>query len=148
MADFERTNPEIAKYWQDSSQLDTLEIPKNLDNNAPVFESWDIAAKRLMNKLWKVQNAWIFHEPVDSEKLEIPDYNEVVTTPMDFGTVRNKLHNNQYKDGMQEFLEDINLTFENCIKYNGEDSSVGKMCKAVRDEFVKIYHQLNLDFYQ
>lgn len=40
---------------------------------------------------------------------------------------------------MQEFLYDVNLTFENCIKYNGEESSVGKMCRGVRDEFVKLY---------
>lgn len=50
-----------------------------------------MAAKRLMSKLWKVQNAWIFYEPVDAEKLEIPDYNEVVAHPMDFGTIKNKL---------------------------------------------------------
>lgn len=49
---------------------------------------------------------------------------------------------------MQEFLDDMNLTFDNCIKYNGEDSSVGKMCKSVRDEFVKLYDQLNMDFYR
>lgn len=147
MAEFERLNPDIAKFWQDSALLEQLDQTKIAESAAPILESWDMAAKRLMSKLWKVQNAWIFYEPVDAEKLEIPDYNEVVTHPMDFGTIKTKLQNNQYKEGMQEFLHDVNLTFENCIKYNGEDSSVGKMCRGVRDEFVKLYHQLNLDFY-
>ena len=57
---------------------------------------------------------------------------------MDLGTVKNKLHSNRYRN-IQEFIDDINLIFNNCIKYNGEDSSVGKMCKIVRDEFYKLY---------
>ena len=72
-------------------------------------------------------------------KLEIPDYFDVVTRPMDFGTIRAKLTANQYREGMQEFIDDIYLTFDNCLRYNGEDSSVGKMCKQVREEFVKLY---------
>lgn len=49
---------------------------------------------------------------------------------------------------MQEFIDDIYLTFDNCLRYNGEDSSVGKMCKQVREEFVKLYQQLNMGFYR
>ena len=48
---------------------------------------------------------------------------------------------------MQEFLDDIHLVFENCFKFNGEESHVGKMCKNVREEFRKNYESLNLDFY-
>ena len=92
-----------------------------------------------MQKLWKANQAWIFHKPVDPEELEIPDYFDVVTKPMDFSTIKQKLALNQYHGGLQEFIEDVNLTFDNCIKYNGEDSSVGKMCKTVREEFHKIY---------
>ena len=149
MEAFERENPEIAKYWAESNNLENLELPKySPDVAASIFESWDEAAKQLLKKLWKHNQAWIFHNPVDADKLEIPDYYEVVTEPMDFGTIKNKLNSNQYKGGMQEFIEDINLTFNNCIKYNGEDSSVGKMCLQVRDEFRNLYNQLNMDFYR
>jgi E1A/CREB-binding protein len=44
-----------------------------------------------MQKLWKANQAWIFHKPVDPEELEIPDYFDVVTKPMDFSTIKNKL---------------------------------------------------------
>jgi Bromodomain len=148
MAEFERSNPEIARYWQDPNSLLQLESQiQGVEQNAPVCESWDLAAKRLISKLWRAPNAWIFHEPVDAEKLEIPDYFEVITRPMDLGTIRAKLTANQYREGMSEFVEEVNLTFENCLKYNGEDSSVGKMCKQVREEFYRLYAQLNMDFY-
>ena len=68
----------------------------------------------MMNSLWKHNQAWIFHEPVDPKKLNIPDYLDIIKQPMDFGTVKNKLNNNQYlKFG--DFLYDVNLVFENCI---------------------------------
>jgi hypothetical protein len=61
------------------------------DSGEPIYETWDAAAKRLMQKLWKANQAWIFHKPVDPEELEIPDYFEVITKPMDFSTIKQKL---------------------------------------------------------
>ena len=58
---------------------------------------------------------------------------------MDLGTIKNKLNMNKYRH-VQEFIDDVHLIFSNCIKYNGEDSSVGKMCKNVREEFFKLYN--------
>jgi hypothetical protein len=145
---FEKEYPEIAVYWSDPTSLDNLELPKySPEVAATIYESWDVAAKKLLSKLWKANSAWIFHEPVDLEKLNIPDYYEVVTEPMDLGTVKNKLNMNKYKN-VQEFIDDINLIFLNCIKYNGEDSSVGKMCKNVREEFQRLYNQFNIEFYR
>ena len=40
---------------------------------------------------------------------------------MDFGTIKQRLNINYYHR-MQEFLDDMQLVFENCIKFNGEDS--------------------------
>ena len=60
----------------------------------------------------------------------------------------NKVQPHGYLSGVQEFIDDINLIFLNCIKYNGEDSSVGKMCKNVREEFQRLYNQFNIEFYR
>ena len=122
-----------------------MEMPKFPDN-APIYESWDKAAKRLLNVMYKHHQSWIFHEPVDPEKLQIPDYRDIVLNPMDFGTIKGRLNTNYY-NRLQEFLNDMDLTFDNCIQYNGENSSVGKMAKSVREEFRKQYQALNLDFY-
>lgn len=48
---------------------------------------------------------------------------------------------------MQEFLDDMQLVFDNCLKFNGEENNVGKICKGVRDEFKRLYEQLNIEFY-
>ena len=48
---------------------------------------------------------------------------------------------------MQPFLDDISLVFDNCTRFNGEESSVGRMCKTVRDEYKRLYEQLGMEFY-
>ena len=63
-------------------------------------------AKRLLNSLWRLNNSRIFHEPVDPEKLDIPDYHEVVKNPVDFGTIRQRLNTNNYHS-LQEFIDEI-----------------------------------------
>ncbi len=143
--EFEKTHPDIAKYFDDPAALQELQLPE-FPESAPVFESWDKAARRLLNTLWKMNQAYIFHEPVDPVKLEIHDYHDIVKQPMDFGTVKQNLSSNKY-DNLQQFLDDIKLTIRNCFLYNGENSQVWRMCKHVQDEFLKQYEQLNMNFY-
>lgn len=65
---------------------------------------------------------------------------------MDFGTIRTKLREHKYVK-IQEFIADIELVFFNCKLYNGETTEVGKMGKAVHDEFNRLKDQLSLSFY-
>jgi bromodomain-containing factor 1 len=53
---------------------------------------------------------------------------------MDFGAIRTKLNQNLYMK-MEDFIRDINLVFDNCFLYNGEQSFVSNLCKAVKEEF-------------
>ncbi|KAI8880280.1 Bromodomain-containing protein [Backusella circina FSU 941] len=55
-------------------------------------------------------------------KREAPDYHEVITEPMDLGTVSKKLKNFQYKT-KKEFSRDLYLIYENCLLYNTHPSS-------------------------
>lgn len=144
---FKEENPDVAKYFdsEDPDIADELSVPEIIDS-APIYDCWDKAAKRLINALYKLPNAFIFYEPVDHVKLNIPDYPDIIKQPMDFGTIKQKLAANMYLK-LQDFLHDVQLVFENCILYNGESSSVSKWCKEVRDEFKKQYETLALDFY-
>lgn len=83
---FEKSHPEISKYWKDPSTQEELESMdlESLDS----IRLWEKPAKKLINTLWKAPHAWIFHEPVDPQKLGIPDYFEVIKKPMDFSTIR------------------------------------------------------------
>lgn len=70
---------------------------------------------------------------------------------MDLGTIKQRLITNYYHR-MQEFLDDMSLIFENCIKFHGEDEdgnkvAVLKACRALREDFKKLYEQLNIEFY-
>ena len=148
---FSTENPELAKLFlgedgTSEKSAASLDVPE-VSEQAPIYDCWDKAAKRLLNNLWKHAHAWIFHEPVDPKKLNIPDYFDIIKQPMDFSLVRHKLQTNQYLR-CQEFLYDLNLVFDNCIQYNGENSQVSIMCKGVREEFNKQYYALLMDFYQ
>ena len=110
---FKEDNPELAKYFEVPEAIETLPVPE-VPETAQIYDNWEKAAKRLLNTLWKHNSAWIFHEPVNPEKLNIPDYYDIIKQPMDFGTVKNKLQSNQYTK-LADFLYDVNLVFDNCI---------------------------------
>lgn len=47
---------------------------------------------------WLLLDAHYFHQPVDYEALNLPDYTTIIKHPMDFGTIRTKLNFNAYSD--------------------------------------------------
>lgn len=50
-----RDYPDIAKYFdqpEGSNLIEELPIPE-VQETAPIYDSWDKAAKRLINSLWK-----------------------------------------------------------------------------------------------
>ncbi len=50
---------------------------------------------------------------------------------------------------MQEFLDDMQLIFDNCLKYFGNEDGQPqvKASKALREDFKRLYEQLNIEFY-
>lgn len=85
---FEYAHPEISQYWLQPETLDELQVDEKWKENGIEFYSWDNAAQVLINNLWNIPNAWIFHEPVDPKKLGIPKYFDIIKNPMDFGTIK------------------------------------------------------------
>ena len=67
--------------------------------------------------MWKHQHGWPFHTPVDTVKLGLPDYFKLIEYPMDLGTVKKRLENNYYWCS-KECIDDVDLMFKNCFKYN------------------------------
>lgn len=60
-------------------------------------ESWLKNAHKVLTICWKSKGGYYFHEPVDPSKFNIDDYFEIITEPMDFGTIRRKLTYNVYE---------------------------------------------------
>lgn len=77
-----------------------------------------------------------FLQPVDPIALNIPNYSEVVKTPMDLGTIQSKLANNQYDNG-DDFERDVRLVFHNCYLFNPQGNDVHTMGQKLEQLFNK-----------
>ncbi|KAK9116532.1 hypothetical protein Sjap_015479 [Stephania japonica] len=71
----------------------------------------------LVKKLMDHQYGFLFNQPVDPEALQIPDYLDIISEPMDLGTIKKKLENGEYSSA-RDFAADVRLTFTNAMKYN------------------------------
>lgn len=138
---FKKEHSEVYTYLENKD--DRKKLTDNANKDLLYYDSWEKQAKKLMNLLWKVKDADLFHKPVDPIELGIPDYPNVIKNPMDFSTIKRKLNNCVYTN-FSEFCDDIHLTFTNCYTYNGETSPVGVMCTKVKNEYNKIYNQLDM----
>ncbi|KAI9844904.1 MAG: Transcriptional activator spt7 [Sclerophora amabilis] len=71
-------------------------------------------------------------------KREAPDYHNIIKHPMDLGSMTKKLKSISYKS-KQDFVDDINLIWANCLKYNADPSHyLRKHALAMRKETDKL----------
>jgi hypothetical protein len=63
----------------------------------------------------------IFSVPVPRE--EFPEYYELIKNPMDYGTMKKKLDNGEYRSA-QSMQKDFVLVMQNCLKFNAADSEI------------------------
>ncbi|ESP04399.1 hypothetical protein LOTGIDRAFT_136183, partial [Lottia gigantea] len=75
-----------------------------------------------------------FRQPVDPVQLQIPDYYDIVTKPIDLSTIKRKLDTGQYNDPW-EYVDDVWLMFENAWVYNRKTSRVYKFCSKLAEVF-------------
>ncbi|KAL5715704.1 Transcription factor GTE1 [Ranunculus cassubicifolius] len=74
--------------------------------------------------------AYPFDSPVDVEALGLDDYYEVIDKPMDFGTIKNRMDENVYKN-VREICYDVRLVFKNAMTYNDDKNNVHIMAKTL-----------------
>ncbi|XP_049784763.1 transcription initiation factor TFIID subunit 1 isoform X1 [Schistocerca cancellata] len=109
-----------------------------LDDNDQVALSY-ILDNVVNNKLKAMSESWPFLKPVN--KKLVKDYYTVIKNPMDLETVAKKVQSHKYHN-RYEFLADIERILQNCIIYNGKDSTYSqkaetlvKVCRATLDEY-------------
>jgi hypothetical protein len=83
----------------------------------------------------------IFNSPVDPVALGLPDYERIVTKPMDLGTVKARLHAVAYTR-RDDVAEDIRLVFQNAMTYNPHDNLVHISARALLAYFEEQYLDL------
>ena len=65
----------------------------------------------------------VFSEPVPRQ--DFPEYYEQIDNPMDYGTMRKKLEQGEYKSA-QAMQRDFILVLRNCLKFNAQDSEIAQ----------------------
>ena len=95
---------------------------------------------KIIEKVFEIMEkdplAFDFLEPVDYIALNILDYPKIITHPMDLGTVKKNLLDHKYLN-FKEFMEDINLIWNNCRTYNLPGSEIVKMANHCEKMFNK-----------
>ncbi|CAM0912658.1 unnamed protein product [Alopecurus aequalis] len=59
---------------------------------------------------------------------------QIITKPMDFSTIRNKMEGNEY-NSVREIYSDVRLVFENAMKYNDAPHDIHVMAKFLLQKF-------------
>uniref|UniRef100_A0A673MR98 PH-interacting protein-like n=1 Tax=Sinocyclocheilus rhinocerous TaxID=307959 RepID=A0A673MR98_9TELE len=83
-------------------------------------QSWKGRCRELLELIFQCEDSEPFRQPVDLE--EHPDYLDIVDTPMDFGTVLNRLLEGEY-DTPVDLCKDIRLIFSNSKAYTPSKKS-------------------------
>uniref|UniRef100_A0A672NBF9 PH-interacting protein n=1 Tax=Sinocyclocheilus grahami TaxID=75366 RepID=A0A672NBF9_SINGR len=83
-------------------------------------QSWKGRCRELLELIFQCEDSEPFRQPVDLE--EYPDYLDIVDTPMDFGTVLNRLLEGEYNTPV-DLCKDIRLIFSNSKAYTPSKKS-------------------------
>lgn len=118
----------------------SFEVETNVSNNNTLHKNQFRFFLNSIKVIKRLKDAVPFLTPVDTKKLNIPNYYDCIKNPMDLSTIEKKLTSNAYMY-YQEVVDDFNLIVSNCIIFNGPDSSISKMAASIKTLFEK--HMLN-----
>jgi bromodomain-containing factor 1 len=87
-----------------------------------------------MEKLLSYHISSMFSQPVDPIRDQCPTYFQIVSRPMDLGTICTKLRNHEY-DSVTDWQQDVNQVWENASLYNGRTSIVSILARHLQTVF-------------
>ncbi|XP_009596406.1 uncharacterized protein LOC107792917 isoform X1 [Nicotiana tabacum] len=96
-------------------------------------------ALEVIRKIMKMDAAEPFNVPVDPIALGIPDYFDVIDTPMDFGTICSNLESGVKYMNSEDVYKDVQYIWNNCYKYNNKGDYVMELMKRVKKNFAKYW---------
>ncbi|KAK6766486.1 hypothetical protein RB195_026035 [Necator americanus] len=94
----------------------------------------DYLLNTVLKDVMKHKHAWPFNVPVDTVKLNLPDYHKVIRRPMDMKTIQKRLQNIYYFSA-KECMEDFECVFRNCYLFNQMEDDVTIMCQNVENVY-------------
>lgn len=87
--------------------------------------------------------AILFVAPYDPPEEIAAEYHAQVPTPMDLKTVKSKLQEAKYAS-LNEWVKDMNLIFDNAIKFNGADSVIGGVARYLKEKLQRNVERFEL----
>ncbi|KAF3018943.1 Transcriptional activator spt7 [Neopestalotiopsis sp. 37M] len=149
-----------------ASSLTLKHLIARIDMKRDMVRASDAELRHLMNEVRKNRSKWASEENVNQEELyeavekvltelkahteystpflqkvnkrDAPDYYNLITKPMDLGTMTKKLKSTQYKS-KAEFVADLNLIWDNCLRYNQDmNHPLRRMANGMRREAEKL----------
>ncbi|GAV90210.1 Bromodomain domain-containing protein [Cephalotus follicularis] len=96
-------------------------------------------ALSVIKKVMKMDAAEPFNVPVNPEALGIPDYFDVIDTPMDLGTICSNLENGDKYMNSEDVFKDVQYIWDNCYKYNSKGDYIMDLMKRVKKNFMKYW---------
>ncbi|KAL2151342.1 hypothetical protein VTH82DRAFT_6440 [Thermothelomyces myriococcoides] len=149
-----------------ASSLTLKHLIARIDMKRDQVRASDAELRSLMNEVRKNRSKWASEENVGQEELyealekvlselkarteystpfltrvnkrDAPDYYNFIKQPMDLGTMTKKLKGLQYKS-KAEFVYDLNLIWDNCLKYNQDmGHPLRRMANGMRREAEKL----------
>lgn len=93
---------------------------------------WERVYGKAIRSMRSHRLAKYFRDPVPWQKLGLFNYPEVITRPMDLGTVLQKFERGEYAMCRDDLHADIDLIWDNAIAFNGTTSWIVKDVIAMR----------------
>ncbi|KAJ6700579.1 DNA-BINDING BROMODOMAIN-CONTAINING PROTEIN, partial [Salix koriyanagi] len=97
------------------------------------------SALLVIKKVMKMDAAEPFNVPVNPDALGIPDYFDIINTPMDFGTICSNLEKGDKYMNSKDVYRDVQYIWDNCFKYNSKGDYILDLMKRVRKNFMKYW---------
>ncbi|KAF7215937.1 bromodomain adjacent to zinc finger domain protein 2B isoform X2 [Nothobranchius furzeri] len=130
---------EFKKRRRDDSSQARNDSPARKSKTSKDSSSELAVCHMLLAELEAHRCAWPFLTPVNHKA--VPGYKKVIKRPMDFSTIKEKLTSNHYLN-LETFIADINLVFDNCKKFNEDQSEIGKAGYNMKRFFNKRWTEL------
>ncbi|KAK9196333.1 hypothetical protein WN943_004461 [Citrus x changshan-huyou] len=131
---------------EDGEEQNLKYQPSNSDQPSSVPSAPQMPEKRvlelILNILQRKDTHEIFAEPVDTKEVE--DYYEIIKEPMDFGTMRAKLHEGMYTS-LDQFEHDVFLISGNAMHFNSSGSIYFRQARIIHELSKRVFHALRTD---
>jgi hypothetical protein len=97
-----------------------------------------------MDQLEKYHISRMFSRPVDPIRDSCPTYFQIIQSPMDLSTARQKLVSDQYTT-VEQWRNDMDLIWNNTYIFNGAKSLLGVVAKQLQTHFREIVAFISSD---